>query len=245
MEAPRPGLMAAGWPMPGLVVQILRKRYPPEEDARADPFLTLIATVLSQRTRDESTAIASERLFASFPDARALAAARPSEVEPLIRASGFYRQKARTIIKISKLIFERGSVPRELEELLELPGVGRKTANCVLVYGFGVPAIPVDTHVHRISNRLGWVKTGTPERTEEALRTFLPKRYWLDVNELFVLYGREVCRPIGPRCGECAIRKCPSRGRLRQGNKRGRAYIPGYGSTLLGGLGKALRKGSR
>jgi len=224
------------------VIRELRKRYPSEDEGPADPFQTLIATVLSQRTRDEATAVASERLFGRYPDAASLARARPADVEPLIRASGFYRQKARTIVRIAQLILERGNVPRDMEGLLALPGVGRKTANCVLVYGFGERAIPVDTHVHRISNRLGWVSTRTPEKTEEALRAFLPSKYWLDVNELLVLFGRELCRPIGPRCGECPLTGCPSRGKLRQGNKRGKAYIPGYGSTLLGGLGKAPRK---
>ena len=216
--------------------------YPPATGGAADPFRTLIATVLSQRTREEKTAEAAQRLFAAFPDAVSLARARPEEVAPLIRPAGFYRQKAPTIIEISRRLLSDfgGAVPREMEDLLALPGVGRKTANCVLVYGYGIPAIPVDTHVHRISNRLGWVRTATPERTEEALRECLPKKFWLDINELFVLFGREICRPVGPLCPECPLVKCPSRGKVRPGGRRGNAYIPGFSGTLLSGLGKAL-----
>lgn len=228
---------------PGEVVRALRRRYPAEPEGTADPFRTLVATVLSQRTREEKTAEAARNLFAAFPDAASLAGASPEKVVPLIRPAGFYNQKAPTIIELSRRIRADfgGQVPRRMEELLALPGVGRKTANCVLVYGFGIPAIPVDTHVHRISNRLGWVRTRTPEETEQQLRKCLPKRYWLDINELFVLFGRELCRPVGPRCPECALVRCPSRGKLKQGSRKGRAYVPGFKSSLLGGLGKALK----
>jgi endonuclease-3 len=229
---------------PSEVVRALRRRYPPSPGGRADPFQTLIATVLSQRTREERTAEAAAALFARYPDARSLAAAKASDVERRIRPAGFFRQKAPTIIEISRRLMVNygGMVPCELEQLLGLPGVGRKTANCVLVFAFGVPAIPVDTHVHRISNRLGWVRTRTPGETEDALMRALPKRYWMVINELFVLFGREICRPIGPRCSECPLAKCPSRGRLREGPRKGKAYIPGFESTLLGGLGKALAR---
>jgi endonuclease-3 len=163
-------------------------------------------------------------------------------VVDLIRPAGFYRQKAPVLIEISRRLLQDhgGRVPPRLEELLELPGVGRKTANCVLVFAFGVPAIPVDTHVHRISNRLGWVRTRTPEETEEALMKVLPRRYWMVINELFVLFGREICRPVGPGCSRCPLFKCPSRGRLREGKRMGKAYIPGFDSTLLGGLERSL-----
>ena len=226
---------------PSEVIRILRRRYPPVPDGRADPFRTLIATVLSQRTREEKTAEAASALFSRFPDAASLATASCAEVEPLIRPAGFYRQKAPTIIAIARLIAERGGrVPDDMEGLLELPGVGRKTANCVLVFGFGIPAIPVDTHVHRVSNRLGLVRTKTPELTEEALTVSVPKRFWLDINELLVPFGRELCRPIGPRCAECPLSRCPSRGKIKAGTRSGRAYAPGLDSTILGGLGKAL-----
>ena len=229
---------------PPEVVRALRRRYHPGPKVRADPFRTLIATVLSQRTREEKTAEAAEALFARYPDARSLAGASASEVAGLIRPAGFFRQKAPTLIEISRRLLDehRGRVPNDIDKLLALPGVGRKTANCVLVYAFGVPAIPVDTHVHRISNRLGWVRTRTPEKTEEALARFLPKRYWLDINELFVLFGREICRPIGPRCPDCPLVKCPSRGKLREGKRMGNAYILGFDSTLLSGLEKALKR---
>jgi endonuclease-3 len=240
------GRARSGLHTPPEVVRALRRRYPYSPEGRADPFQTLVATVLSQRTREEKTAEAAAALFARYPDAPSLAAAKASDVERLIRPAGFYRQKAPTIIEISRRLLKDhgGEVPRGLEELLALPGVGRKTANCVLVFAFGIPAIPVDTHVHRISNRLGWVRTRAPEQTEEALIRFLPKRYWMDINELFVLFGREICRPIGPRCSECPLFKCPSRGKLREGKRMGNAYIPGFDSTLLGGLGKALAPAS-
>lgn len=240
MTAGRRGVHA-----PGEVVRALRRRYPAGPQGGADPFRTLVATVLSQRTKEEKTAEAARSLFAAFPDAASLAAATPQEVIPLIRPAGFYNQKAPTIIELSRRLLEDhgGRVPREMDGLLALPGVGRKTANCVLVYGFGIPAIPVDTHVHRISNRLGWVRTRTPEETEGALAACLPRRYWLDINELFVLFGREICRSVGPRCPECALVKCPSRGKVRAGSKKGNAYVPGLSSSLLGDLGKALGKG--
>jgi endonuclease-3 len=236
------GRARSGLHLPPEVVRALRRRYPASPERRADPFRTLIATVLSQRTREEKTAEAAAALFARYPDAASLAAARASDVVDLIRPAGFYRQKAPVLIEISRRLLQDhgGRVPPRLEELLELPGVGRKTANCVLVFAFGVPAIPVDTHVHRISNRLGWVRTRTPEETEEALMKVLPRRYWMVINELFVLFGREICRPVGPGCSRCPLFKCPSRGRLREGKRMGKAYIPGFDSTLLGGLERSL-----
>ena len=130
----------------------------------------------------------------------------------LIRASGFYNQKARRIKEVSGIIVNDygGKVPNNMDELLKLPGVGRKTANCVLVYGYGKDAIPVDTHVHRISNRLGLVETNDPMKTEEELQMNIPRKYWIDLNELFVKFGKDICRPVKPRCDECPIRKlCP------------------------------------
>ncbi len=172
-----------------------------------DPFQVLIGTILSQRTRDEMTELASDRLFAKYPTPRALAEADTADVERLIRPVGFYHQKAPQVQRVSRILLERydGRVPATYDELMALPQVGSKTANCVLVYGYGIPRIPVDTHVHRVSNRLGLVRTKTPEKTEAALMGAVPRRYWLDVNELFIEFGKEICRPIGPRCEQCSF----------------------------------------
>ena len=172
-----------------------------------DPFRILIGTVLSHRTRDESTSKATERLFQVYDTPEKLADADPKKVKELIRSVGFYNMKTRNIMRVAKQVVEEfgGKVPDDLESLLTLHAVGRKTANCVLVYGFNKPAIPVDTHVHRIANRLGLVETKTPEQTEEALTKMVPKRYWLEVNELFVRFGQTTCKPIGPRCDICSL----------------------------------------
>ena len=172
-----------------------------------DPFRILIATVLSHRTRDPVTAIASSHLFARFPDAKSLAKANVRSIEKVIRPVGFYKTKARTVKRIARIILDqyRGRVPKEREKLLELPSVGPKTANCVLVYGFKQPAIPVDTHVHRISNRLGIVHTKTPEETEKELVRVIDRKDWLPLNEIFVKFGQLICRPIGPRCPVCPL----------------------------------------
>ncbi len=182
-----------------------------------DPFRVLIRTVLSQRTRDENTDRASRMLFERYGSPGEIADAPLSEIEKLIRASGFYRQKARKIKEISRIVAENsGRVPESLEELVKLPGVGRKTANCVLVYGFGKPAIPVDTHVHRIANRLGLVKTRRPEETERELERIVPRRLWIELNEVFVKFGQRICRPVRPRCRECPIeRLCPYEGKQK------------------------------
>jgi endonuclease III len=173
-----------------------------------DPFRILIGTILSQRTRDERTTLATERLFSRFKGPADLAGAEEAEVRDLIRPAGFYNMKAKSIIKVAKKLVEEfgGEVPSDVEALMSLPSVGRKTANCVLVYGFDKPAIPVDTHVHRISNRLGLVETKTPEETEEELVKSVPRRYWLELNDLFVRFGQTTCKPVGPKCGECTLR---------------------------------------
>lgn len=177
-----------------------------EEDG--DPFRILIGTILSHRTRDENTARAVENLFSRYKTVRQLAEARPESVKRLIRPSGFYNMKAKNIIRVSKQLISDfgGEVPRSMDELLTLHSVGRKTANCVLVYAFNEPAIPVDTHVHRISNRLGLVSTKKPEDTEAALTSTIPRKYWLELNDLFVRFGQTTCRPVGPRCGDCLLR---------------------------------------
>lgn len=171
------------------------------------PFTVLISTILSQRTRDENTIKATNQLFSIYKTPEELARAPVEKIEELIRPSGFYKIKAGRVKEVAKIIYERydGRVPRDEKELLTLPGVGRKTANCVLVYGHGKEAIPVDTHVHRITNRLGLVKTKTPEKTEEELRKKVPRKYWLELNSLFVKFGQQICRPINPRCQECPV----------------------------------------
>src|SRR3989441_6995062 len=172
-----------------------------------DPFRVLIATVLSHRTKDPVTALASSRLFAKFPDVESLAKANTRTVVRLIKPVGFYNTKARTVKKISKILLAKygGIVPEDMDKLLELPSVGRKTANCVFVYGFKTPAIPVDTHVHRIFNRIGVVETKTPEETEMELTRLADRKDWLPLNEVFVKFGQLVCRPIGPHCSECPL----------------------------------------
>ena len=180
------------------------------KNSTVDPFRVLVTTILSQRTRDENTRKASDHLFSYYPDVRSLAGADIKHVEELIRPSGFYHVKARSIISASKVLIDNynGKVPRSLDKLLELPSVGRKTANCVLAYGFQIPAIPVDTHVHRISNRLAIVKTRTPEQTEHILSAKVQRRYWLDLNEEFVRFGQRICKPVVPECPVCILKQC-------------------------------------
>jgi len=173
-----------------------------------DPFKVLIGTILSQRTKDEITSKVAEQLFVRFSTPSELAEANEEEIQKMIHSTGFYRVKARRIKEVSLLILDKfnGNVPEDMESLLSLPSVGRKTANCVLVYGFKKPAIPVDTHVHRISNRLNLVQTRTPEETEVRLTAKIDKKYWLNLNDLFVRFGKTMCRPINPRCIICNLR---------------------------------------
>ena len=176
-----------------------------------DPFSILIGTILSARTKDESTTKVVKKLFSRYRTPKALANAKVRDVEKLIKSIGFDHVKAKRIIKVAQIINSqyKGKVPENFEKLIELPGVGRKTANCVLVYAFDTPAIPVDTHVHRISNRLGLVDTKTPEETEFELIRKIPKKYWLQINDTFVMYGQNICKPISPLCNICKIKtKC-------------------------------------
>ena len=175
----------------------------------ARPFRILIATVLSARTKDENTTKAADKLFKVYGTPKKLANAKVKDVEKMIKSVGFYHVKARRIIEVANIILTKyhGKVPPDMDKLVEIPGVGRKTANCVLVYAFEKPAIPVDTHVHRISNRLGLVDTKTPEDTEMELRKKVPKKYWLPINNTFVMYGQNICKPISPMCEVCKIRK--------------------------------------
>jgi len=174
----------------------------------ARPFRILIATVLSARTKDENTTKAANQLFKVYGTPQKLANAKVKDVEKIIKSVGFYHVKSKRIIEVAKLLISKygGKVPSDIDELVEIPGVGRKTANCVLVYAFEKPAIPVDTHVHRISNRLGLVSTKMPEETEMELRKTIPKKFWLDINNTFVMYGQNICKPISPMCDVCKIR---------------------------------------
>ncbi|NOY54271.1 MAG: endonuclease III [Deltaproteobacteria bacterium] len=172
-----------------------------------DPFQILISCVLSLRTQDGTTAAASERLFAVANTPETLAKVPVKKIEKLIYPVGFYRVKAKNIRAISKRLIDdfASRVPDTIEELLTLPGVGRKTANLVVTIGYGKYGICVDTHVHRITNRWGYVSTATPEKTEFALREKLPKKHWKVINDLLVTYGQNLCRPIGPKCGACRL----------------------------------------
>jgi endonuclease-3 len=178
-------------------------------EEQGDPFKILIGTIMSARTRDENTTKVVNKLFARFKNVKELAEADIKEIKTIIHSIGFFNIKATRIKGVSQLILKRfnGEVPDDIERLLDLPGVGRKTANCVLVYGFNKPAIPVDIHVHRISNRLGLVNTKTPEKTETELSRIVDRKYWLKVNDTFVMYGQNVCLPIKPNCKVCELKK--------------------------------------
>jgi len=172
-----------------------------------NPFKVLIATLLSLRTRDEQTRDASARLFALADSPASMLELTPEIIEDAIFPVGFYRVKARRILEVSKQLIERysGDVPPDLDALLSLPGVGRKTANLVLTRGFNLPGICVDIHVHRISNRLGYVVSKHPDDTEQVLRQILPFKYWIIYNDLLVAYGQNICTPISPWCSKCVV----------------------------------------
>ena len=187
-------------------------------EKRRDPFRLLAACVISLRTKDAVTATASARLFAVAPTPEALADLDEARIAALIYPAGFYRTKARQLRAIATALLERhgGRVPADRDALLALPGVGRKTANLVLGLAFAIPAICVDTHVHRISNRLAMVTTKTPEQTERALEGVLPEGLWIEINDLLVTFGQVVCHPTSPRCSSCPLAaRCPRRGVLR------------------------------
>ncbi|MGB0855553.1 MAG: endonuclease III domain-containing protein [Nitrosopumilus sp.] len=173
------------------------------------PFSILIGTILSARTKDESTAKVVKVLFSNYKNPKELANAKVKDIEKIIKSIGFYHVKSKRIIDVAKIIDRKykGKVPDDLDTLIQLPGVGRKTANCVLVYAFEKPAIPVDIHVHRISNRLGLVETKNPEETEQELMKKIQKKYWIDINDTFVMYGQNICKPISPMCNICKIKK--------------------------------------
>jgi endonuclease-3 len=197
------------------VVGRIREEHP-------EPFAVLVGTVLSLRTRDAVTEQAFDRLWALARSPREILALPAARLEAAIRPVGFYRTKARSLKGLSKVLLERhaGRVPPDLEALLALPGVGRKTANLVVTEAFGRPGICVDTHVHRILNWWGFVRTSAPDETEQVLRETLPRKWWLPINGLLVSFGQAVCRPVGPRCGECPLLgKCPYPGKKVKSDK--------------------------
>lgn len=191
------------------------------KEEHADPFAVLVGTVLSLRTRDAVTERAFGRLWALARTPEQLLGLTDARLEAAIRPVGFYRTKARSLKALSKILVEkhRGRVPAQLEDLLALPGVGRKTANLVVTEAFGKPGICVDTHVHRILNWWGFVRTGSPDETEQVLRRTLARRWWLSINGLLVSFGQAICRPVGPRCGACPLSgECPYPGKRLLGS---------------------------
>ena len=174
-----------------------------------DPYQVLIATIISQRTREEQTTAVSLRVFAEYPDAAALASADEAALYDLLNGSEYREEKAPRLLALAAILVERygGQVPDDLDALLSLPGVGRKTANCVLIYAFNKAAICVDTHCHRITNRLGWVTTKTPDATEKALEKIMPQDLWAGSTRLFLQHGRALCLPTTPICSRCPVRE--------------------------------------
>jgi endonuclease-3 len=197
------------WKMPSVTHTAKRSR---------DPFKILISTILSLRTKDETTSSASGRLFKMANNPLDMLAISSRQIEKAIYPVGFYRTKAKIIRDVCKTLIEKydSRVPDEIDELLKLKGVGRKTANLVVTLGYGKPGVCVDTHVHRISNRWGFIETNTPFETEMVLRGKLPRKYWIDYNSLVVAFGQTVCRPISPKCTECPVeRYCEKVGVMR------------------------------
>jgi endonuclease III len=198
-------------------VRILRREAPKWQtpvvtliaEASDSPFKVVISCILSLRTQDSTTAQASRRLFALAQSPETMVRLSAKKIEQAIFPVGFYRTKAKTILEICRKLNEEysGRVPDEIDELMKFKGVGRKTANLVVTLGYNKPGICVDTHVHRISNRWGYVKTATPEKTEVALREKLPKQYWIEYNDLLVSFGQQLCRPISPLCSQCPVAK--------------------------------------
>jgi len=179
------------------------------EHYRRDPWAVLVSTILSLRTKDEVTLAASKRLLEIAGTPQKLNAIKEEKIAKMIYPVGFYRNKASSLKKIATILIEQynGEVPSSMEKLLALPGVGRKTANLVLTEAFDLDGLCVDIHVHRISNRCGWLSSKTPEETEMTLRKILPRNYWKRINYLLVLYGQKLCRPVSPFCSQCVIKK--------------------------------------
>jgi endonuclease-3 len=178
-------------------------------DGASDPWAVLVSTILSLRTKDEVTLVSSRRLLEKAGSPAELAVLKEGTVAKLIYPAGFYRNKAASLKKIAAILLEQygGKVPASMDALLDLPGVGRKTANLVLTEAFDLDGLCVDFHVHRISNRCGWLCSKNPQETEMILRDILPKKYWKRINYLLVLYGQKLCRPVSPFCSRCVIVK--------------------------------------
>lgn len=174
---------------------------------KSDPFRVLVSTIISLRTKDAVTLSSSEKLFKLADTPHAMLKLSKEEVEKAIYPAGFYRNKAQNILAISQILIDQhgGKVPSDQQKLLELPGVGIKTANLTLNLGFGIEAICVDIHVHRISNRIGWIATKTPEESEKALQLVMPKEFWIPLNEILVSFGQTICTPVSPFCSRCPI----------------------------------------
>lgn len=210
------------------VIQLLRKAVKGMQEPAAtvviseygkDPFLILVSCILSLRTKDSVSLPASQRLFTQAKTPQQLLQLPDSQIQQLIYPVGFYRNKTKTLKAISHVLITdfNGEVPATLEGLLSLPGVGQKTANLVLGEAFGIPAICVDTHVHKISNRLGLVTTTTPEETEVELKKILPEEYWIEYNRLLVMWGQNICVPVSPWCSRCVLSDiCPKKGVTRR-----------------------------
>lgn len=206
------------------IMKILQQEFPISKTTlnrmRKNPnaFKILISCLLSLRTQDKNTEIASGRLFAVADTPKEIVALPMKKLEKLIFSSGHYRKKARTLKHVSKVLLERfdGKVPKTREELMSIKGIGPKTANIVLAFAFGKKVLPIDTHCHRIPNRLGWIKTKTPEKTEAELNKILPKKYWTDFNSIFVQFGKTICQPVSPLCSTCPINQyCPRIGVIK------------------------------
>lgn len=208
------------------IIQTLKKANQPQSDfvklmdSFSNPFLVLIACILSLRTNDKTTYPATLRMLKLGRTPAAFALISANELANAIYPVGFYKNKAEQIVELSKILVERydSKVPDSLDELLKFKGVGRKTANLVLARGFNKPAICVDVHVHRIFNRLGYIKTKNPEETEFALRKKLPKKFWIEINTLFVTHGQNICKPIKPMCNICPIEEYCQKEGLKQLN---------------------------
>lgn len=207
------------------VFRLLEKTHPLtmlEELGHYTPFQMVVMTLLSARTKDSTTIPIVKIMFAKYPKPEDYLDLKQEEIEEMIYGVGFFRVKAKHVKELCKMVVEKynGKIPDTLEGLTSLPGVGRKTANCILNYAFFKPAVAVDIHVHRIANRLGWITTKTPEKTEFALMEVVSKNEWINVNKLLVGHGQTICKPIGPLCGRCNVKKYCEYGSTRQDNNR-------------------------
>lgn len=201
------------------IVELLKAQNSPQSEfvqyteKNSDPFIVLISCILSLRTKDETTYPATMRMLKLGRTPEDFLKISQEDLEKAIYPVGFYKNKAKQILDISKILIEKynGEVPKTIEELIQFKGVGRKTANLTLAKGYKIPAICVDIHVHRICNRLGYVKTKSPDETEMVLRKILPKEFWLDFNTLLVTHGQNICRPVSPKCNECKLNELCSK----------------------------------